>query len=346
MENKNESQLINEPQRIFEPEQIKKILVLRHDRIGDLVVSRSFLRILRNHLPETKIDILLSYRNSSGSFLIANYIDKYSIFQKGFFKNVVLLNKLKNEKYDLVVDMLDNKSTRSGLIIKLIKAKYSLGFKKENSSIYSHLVTLPDKSKVHIVDRISQLLIPFGINPASEDLSLSQEFDKEKEFADSSLLNSKNGFERIGIVISGSDRSKYIGTENLIKLVNLINSKHADFEIILFSTVDYKIELNEISANSSSKAAPFVSSLKEYACMLSTCDFLISTDTSAVHFASLMNIPCVALYKFASGNNDLPWTPYKTVHEILAVNGNRIDSISYVDIFSAFERLVNEVSTK
>jgi ADP-heptose:LPS heptosyltransferase len=43
-------------------EKKKKVLILRQDRIGDLIISSAFLKILRKNLPDTQIDII----NQSG----------------------------------------------------------------------------------------------------------------------------------------------------------------------------------------------------------------------------------------------------------------------------------------
>lgn len=52
-----------------------KILLLRQDRLGDLLVSTSFIRILRQHLPKAKIDILLSKSNIQAQKCVVKYVD-------------------------------------------------------------------------------------------------------------------------------------------------------------------------------------------------------------------------------------------------------------------------------
>jgi len=332
--------LISSPQLVFNDKSINKILILRHDRIGDLIISQSFLRILRETLPNAQIDLLLSYKNAGASFIIRNYVDNIFIYSKNFFQNFRLLNSkiksmVKDKRYNLIIDLFDNQSTRSNLLIKLIKHDFALGMEKENSHVYSHIVPLLSKKEFHIIDRISNLLLPFGIDPNLIDLSLSFQFEIEEIENIKHHLGFTTGKKILGIVLSGSDRGKYIGTENIISFLQRFGKSFVDIEPVLFSTEDYKNELNEICSATGYPAIPFANTFREYTLMLSQCHFIITPDTSAVHIASMFKIPCVAIFKIQE-NADIPWIPYKSKHVSLTVKGETLDKISSEEIFQAF----------
>ena len=58
---------------IIDEYNIKKVLFLRQDRIGDLLISSPLFRILKEKYPDIEFDILLSNYNTSAYELVKNY---------------------------------------------------------------------------------------------------------------------------------------------------------------------------------------------------------------------------------------------------------------------------------
>lgn len=313
---------------------IKRILILRQDRLGDVLVSLPFLSLLKNHFKQTDtfIDILLSSKNSGAKFALVNYVDKIYILPKGFSKTYKLIKRLRQEEYDLIIDLLDNPSFTSSLLIRLIKPRYSLGFDKENRNIYTHILPLPNKISTHIIDRILEFLKPFGIEPKfdSKFISLSV-----KEF---NLLPQKHK-KRIGIILSGSSQEKFWGINNFNELIKLINNKF-DFEIVIFATAKHKKFLQNFNNLKNVYFAPFVSEFEKFASMVQTCDFLVSPDTSSVHLASAFKIPVVALYTFENNRYGMPWFPYGTKSVTLVSKRAFYSDISPKEVFDGLVKLI------
>jgi len=137
----------------------KTILLLRQDRIGDLLVTTPFLRNLQDAFPETQISILLSERNVVAQSCIKPYCSEIFVLRKNPLQFLRLVRQLRRKRFELVIDLLDNPSVTSSILVRLLKARLSLGFEKENRNIYTHTVPLPDKSQGHIVERIANFLM-------------------------------------------------------------------------------------------------------------------------------------------------------------------------------------------
>lgn len=309
------------------------ILILRQDRIGDLLVSIPFIRNLRKVLPTSKITILLSKRNLVAISCLRNLIDEIIVLKKNFLFDTIKILKLR-KKFDLIIDPFDNASVTSSILIRLLKARYSLGFDKENKEIYTHLVELKDKTQVHIVERIANLLTPFGLNPKNLDLSL------EYPITIDHLLPTKIK-KRVGINISGSSETKLWGTRNFLKFINLVISKY-DFEIVIFSTVKYKKETELIQKTLNIEIAPFTNNFDIFASMISTCDYLITPDTSVVHLASSFKIPTLVFYHFIDPKFGMPWFPYQTKFVYLTSKMDNFTDISPEFAFKSFCQLIND----
>ena len=180
-----------------------KILFIRQDRIGDVLISTPIFASLKAHYPSAIVDVLLSENNH---FVLMNdpLIRKRWIYQKKIGKVISLLRSIRKEKYDFAVDMMDNPSVTSTILCLLSGAQWNVGIAKDNNYVYDIRVPMLSRRETHIVDRIAQLLIPFHIDPKAEKLSIryftSSESDK---FAESFLsANPLCKRQLIGINIS------------------------------------------------------------------------------------------------------------------------------------------------
>ncbi len=332
---------VNGTENIFGLTTDSRVLILRHDRIGDLIVSTPFFRIFRHFYPDICIDVLLSNKNVSAIRAIDSYVNNVFVFEKSIINQFLLLRKLKSNNYDIIIDLFDNPSTTSSFLIKLVNPLYAIGFDKTNRLSYSHLVNLPDKNKVHIVERISKMLSAFGVSPKSNELKLEFRISR---------IELERAFEKIhvsgkilGINLSGSSRAKFWGNENLISFITQFNMKHKDFSIVLFYTNDYDLEAEEIIQKTIAVKSPKSSSFVQFASYIATCDYLLTPDTSVVHLASAFNIPCVSLHLYTgSTDTGLPWYAFNSPTKYLVTNTDKLSNIEVEKVLSAFEELIND----
>ncbi len=311
----------------------RRILVLRQDRIGDLLVSVPFFKILKERLPHSSIEILLGFRNFSAKVCVAQYVDKVLVLPRNIFKSTIFIFKLRKRNYDLIIDLFDNSSFTSSLLINFLKPKFSLGFDKENRNVYTYVVTLPNKMQIHIVDRICNLLIPFGVNPFKIEKKLEYPIVKSNKLP----LKTK---PRVGIVIAGSTKSKYWGVKKIASLIEMLNDKF-EFEIVLFGTKKYLAEISLLGKFQNTLIAPFTSDFDEFASMIASCDYLVSPDTSVVHLASAFQIPIVVFYTFVDNQFGMPWLPYKTKFREIISKVNGYSDIEPNQVFKGLMDLLN-----
>ncbi len=154
-----------------------RILVLRMDRIGDVLISQPFLAQLRRHVPHASISVLLGQRNALMASYVERYADRSFVYRKKLGSVLRLIRALRQSRFDLVIDMHDNASRTSNVIMRLCGARYRLGFDKENRAIYTHTVPRADRSKVHIVDLMVSLMSAFGVEVPSSSIRLESPDD-------------------------------------------------------------------------------------------------------------------------------------------------------------------------
>lgn len=123
-----------------------KILIVRFSSIGDIIMTTPVIRCLKKQLDA---EIHFATKNSFSSLLVENlYIDKLILLQDdwtGFMK------ELKNESYDLIVDLHNNLRSRrlsAGLRQKTVKIN-KLNIHKQ-LIIYTGIDHLPN---IHVAER-------------------------------------------------------------------------------------------------------------------------------------------------------------------------------------------------
>ena len=337
------SVLIEKPIERFSFFEDSKILLIRNDRIGDLLVSSPFISTLRHYYPEVTIDILLSEKNIAAKRVSDPYISNTFVYSKKLSKLISLIYVLRKRKYDLVIDLLDNPSTTNAFIIKFINPLYSLGFKKYKSNKYNLEVVLPSKLKTHIVDRINQLLLPFDIEPISAQKRIEFNLTKEEINKAESLLGVKSKSYRIGINLAGSSNAKFWGLNNYSAFIEFVNENYSEYEVIVFYTKSNEELVAQMSTNVNFSRAPLTEDFNVYAAMIAQCDIILSPDTAAVHLAAAFNIPCIALYLF-SGTKEtgMPWTPYRSPSKCLKTGTDNLSNIPIEIVTESFEELIAE----
>jgi len=331
--------LIDAPSELFANGNIRRVLLLRHDRIGDVLISSNFVMHLRNSIPEAQIDILLSFRNYSAKRSVERFADEILKFENKPLSTLKLIQKIRKKKYDLIIDLLDNESATSNLILKYSLAKYKLGFGKSNSNNYTHVVILPDKSKVHITSRLLNLLLPFG-HGAGDDAAKPIFPLLDNEIMEAAELLGKKQKMRLGINLSGSSDAKYWGTKNYIEFINSVLDRY-DWEVVLFATIKLQAKASEICTQTNAKIAPIQSNFNIYAAMISHCDCILTPDTAAVHIASALDIPVIALFQFTDEKYGMPWFPTGDQSKSI-VSKENISAISVGVVINSFIELMGE----
>ena len=313
---------------------IKKVLFIRDDRIGDLIVSEPVFRYLRQYHPEVESKVLLGKHNISAFSVISQEISGVFSVKKNFCAMISLIGRLRREHFDLAVDMKDKKSTSTLIIIKLIKAKYSAGIERNIPGIYNFYVSNLDDRRYNIYERTGSLLGLFGIDfnkidlrPHFSLLPLSRKYTFEI------LKSDGNGI--FAVNLSGSNRSKFWGTENYITFINMVHKDFPAIKILLLATPDYSMEVEEICSKTAAEKSGKFDNFNDYACCISSAKLLLTPDTAAVHLASAFGVKCIALY---SQNPDditkaMPWFPYGIEYRAIGSKTGRLDDILPTEVY-------------
>jgi len=320
-----------------------KFLFVRQDRIGDVLVSTPLFSALKNNYKHATVDALLSANNH---FVLANnpFVRKRWMYDKGVVSSWKLMRSIRNERYDFVIDLMDNPSATSTVICLLSGARWTVGLQKENAFAYDIVVPLSSRRDVHIVDRIARLLVPFEIDPSKEDLRIQYSVGKDAQefsartFRENKMIPAKT----FGINISAGHDVRFWGVENFRTLIASLQHDYRGRTILVLSKPSQRALANDIVKGFENVVlGPVTHSFDEFAALIENLSILITPDTSAVHLAAAFDIPSVVLY-VQSDKSLRVWDPYKTRSELLIADVDDLRIISPEKVLRAVRRLTTK----
>lgn len=321
----SEPEVITTPTRLLTSDS-PRILILRQDRIGDVLVSTPLMQAIRHAYPQAHIGMVLSTNNIAVKGALEGLVDAIHVYEKGVQGMLNIRRQLRKGQYDIVVDSMDNPSATSALLCKGSGAPIRVGIDKANRLVYTHVVPLLDRSTVHIVDRLLQLALAFGVSPSEHSYMVRYPIAQEI------LLNVKaqlpqNALGRLVLWnISGSDASRMYSIEKTIIVLKQLRQEfpHITF-LIAASPVHVELQ-KEVVKETGCLAAPIFADFTDFAAMVSCASLVVTGDTSVVHVTAAFTIPSVVMYMH-SNKSLLPWYPYKVQSTALTVDSNSVADI-------------------
>lgn len=329
--------VVDAPRDVVQAGATTKILLLRQDRIGDVLVSVPVVRAIRQRYPQATIDMVLSTNNIAVRDAVEPFVSSILIYRKGLPGLLRLRRELRARRYDVVIDLMDNASSTSALLVESTAAPVSLGIDKENRRVYTHVVPLADRSRVHIVDRISRLLWPFGIDPATVDRRLAFPLTEEDRVGGRHRVRPDDQRRMVFAVnISGSDATRMYPEDKMVAVARYARSRFSSIETVILAAPSHRNEQLRIAEASGCRAIEPTPSFRAWAAVIDACDALLTPDTSTVHLAAAFGKPSVVLYVHDRPDL-LPWYPYATPSWPVETTTNAIANIPIDDVQRAVD---------
>ncbi|WP_066829991.1 glycosyltransferase family 9 protein [Rufibacter ruber] len=194
---------------------MKKILIIRFSSIGDIVLTTPVIRCVKQQVPGAEVHFCT--KAAFRSLVASNpYVDKVFCLEKSLSD---LLQQLKAEDYDLVLDLHNNLRTR------ILKARLGRPTRSFNKLNYRKWLLVKFKvnrmPKVHIVDRYLETAAPLGVQNDGQGLDY---FIPSKDEVDLSTLpeTHQNGY--YALAIGAQHYTKRLPIDRLIELCEKINA--------------------------------------------------------------------------------------------------------------------------
>ena len=331
------------------PLKIEKILILRYDRLGDMVVTLPLIKTLKTLNPNYKIDIVASRLNNDiikdnpliEKIYIYNFRERSRPFH--FLK---VFKELRAERYDLVIDPFYSNISRAGVQLKMINAKFNIGLsKKERYGLKAEdfkllYETVPFNPTQHLSENILNI---------STILGATQKDFKREEILDYIINYEKNALKFLELYkdkkiilfnIQGSAQIRSFNDDFITTLSSKLTQK-PKHQVIIMAMPDRRENIQNIlkKLDNSQIILANTKSILDATALIKYSHIVISPDTSIVHIASSFQKKIISFYKEESMNQAI-FAPYTEDYKMFIYNN--LFTLTSDDAKSIFKTIIKE----
>ncbi len=282
-----------------------KILIIRLSSLGDILLTTPFIRAIKTQFPHIRIDMLI--REEYADVIKLNpYLDKKHLYKKDDKSYSILIEELRNNNYDLVIDLQNN--FRSKKVVTSLKTK-SVKFDKRSFDKF-----LLVNFKVNKLREAPQISIRYSNtiqNLKLDDKGLDLFTDKSAN----TVLSGKNNL--IGFCPGARHFTKRWPKEYFVELGNKLTQN--GYTIVLFGgKIDKDICAELVDKISGAINLSNNDELLQTAADMKLCKAIVCNDSGLMHTASATGTKVIAI--FGSTVKEFGFAPYNCSNLILENN--------------------------
>ena len=276
-----------------------RVLFLRHDRAGDMILSTGVMRAIARSQPTIALDVLASPANAA-ILEAADYVANVIVFDKKRLSSYLpAARRLRTARYDAVIDcMVTAPSLTTLLLVYASGARYRIGISgRGNDAAFN--VTVPPSARphAHMVDLLGALGAAFDVEARAGALrpTLGVTAD-ERDWAESVWGARRSPPEqRVLVNVSAGTPERLWADANYVAVLRHLRERHPAIEARVIGAPGESARAQRIASDG---GATFVRTprIRDALALVATADFVFTPDTSIAHAASAFRTPCVAMY--------------------------------------------------
>ena len=311
---------------------IKSVLVIRPDRLGDVVLSTPVYETLKKSFPHLHISALVD--NAQKGLLADNpNIDRVLAYDPRQPLNV--FRQLRDEHFDLTLNLNKKFSATSTFFSLSSDAKIRIGYNhKENAWAHNIRVPLEGPAR-HETENNLELLRALGIQEIQSQPRLYFSPDETQKVAElmQQFRASKN--QPIVLVKTGTRVAKWGWPWQ--KFETVIEQLLESAQVWMVNGPGEELELQTAIASMQKKPQllPLLSA-KELALLIQECDVLLCNHTGIMHLTSAVNKPVCVIFKHGEIKR---WGPLNSSSVVLEERDK--DSLSPDTVFNALLNMLS-----
>lgn len=306
------------------PQQLKRILVVRTDRLGDVVLTLPVLSLLRRHFPQAHIGMLL--RRYTGAIVLGNpHLDSVQWYddEGGEIPFGRMLRQIRKECYDAVVVV--HPTFRIALLAFLagISLRVGSGYRFYsilfNRRVFEHRRGGERHEAEYNVHLLGALGIPEPLSDGPLEFSVVISED-ERESAETKLrsLGVREGRRRIIIHPGTGGSAKDWPVEHFSLLAQKL-SITTESQILVTGSGSERNRVQSV-VDAAGEAAVDLGgkcTIRELAAVIRSADLFVSNSTGPLHIASVLGTPVLGFYSQIPAMSPGRWGPYGGRSEVL-----------------------------
>ena len=324
-----------------------RVLYLRYDRIGDMILATGLVRAIASSSPTITLDVLASPGNAV--ILEGNpHVGSVLIFEKRRRSTwFAIVKQLRIARYDAVIDgMVLAPSLTTALLMLATRARYRIGVGgRSNDFIYTHPVPPGDPS-LHMAEQSGRTAIPFGIDPNDADWRSEIVIAPQERSTAESIWSEIEG--RVPIAMAGLRLLVNVSAaqprhrwpdDRFVEVLRYARARHAALCIVVTGTPAESLSIRSVARACNSEA--LITGLRGALAMVATSDLIFTPDTSIAHAASAFRRPAVVMLR----RRMAMFAPYRLAGRLVWTEGATLSDIPVEEVAEALHSALSELRT-
>lgn len=300
-----------------------RVLFLRHDRIGDMILSTGILRTIAQACPTVQLDVLASPINAP-VLRHEPYIHETVVFdRKAPLSYPVAFAGLRHRRYDAVIDCMVTAPSLTTLLLMLATgARYRIGVQVLGNDFAYTLPVPARESADHIVDKLGALVTAFGLQPTAQDLRprvrlTAEELERgERVWSGDTDHGAANG-KRLLVNVSAGRGHHAWPDGRFVAVMQAVRAAAPRTDIVVIGSPGDRARAAQIAAEGGGRLVAD-HGIRDAMTIVARADVVFTPDTSIGHVCSALGKTAVVLHP--RGNARI-WGPYET-------DGRAIESLT------------------
>lgn len=322
----------------------RSILLLRYDRLGDMVISTGLFRLLKEDHPGLRIHVLASPVNR-GVIRHDPNLDGIHVFHKRrplSFPGLIL--RLRRERFDVVANLVFYSSLTGAVISRLCARRAAVRVRVTTGDGLDHFYNVNHRRRIWgdarrtMLEETVSVLDLLGGTAAGRDASPSIHLtDETLSRAASRVLTGNPG---VGVNLAAGNRDREWSLDLWAETVRLVLARFPEATVNVFTPPGDNrgsVLANMIGDRRVMAITPEPDILAVSA-MLSRMAVLVTPDTGFVHIADALGVPLVPMY--ISHEKSVLWKPCRSRFRGLVAREGKLDSIHPSQVILAVEEVL------
>jgi len=336
------------------PSSAKRILFLRYDLLGDMILSIPIFTAMRKRYPEAGIDVLCSPRNFK-ILTDSGLAENLYVYQKSIYLLIKLVFSLRKNDYDLIINLVTHASFTFGLFARLTGpcSVRIAGQQEQFAYLYNHHVQLPPQNTTPML-QVKYLLCEEMIGKLPERLPVPwvhygppvrEKASKLKEEI-ISQLGAGSSPRLVGLNLSAGMARREWPLDKYEEFLNKTIDKYEgriDGWVVLTNPADPARSARLVDKVLHKKLIAMAgqSDFRVIMELLPVFSLIVSPDTAIVHAASATGVPVLGMQIGQSAN---VWEPYGVPSIILtAADYYSLADLPVEQVLHGFDLLLKKI---
>lgn len=322
---------------------VRRLLLLRTDRLGDMVVTSSLIHRIRMLHPGIYLGLVVSHKNLAAARLVDG-IDALHVIGGGLGETISSLHAARRQKYDVVLNLVFNRTTLGGLLSNVIAPRgIKVGQGAEKYRFYFNAMVSLERGKSHMAEILRSFgEQAFGHAFSTDDLPYALHDDPEAVLTVESYISALD--ERPTLVnLSAGEAHRSPTAEQMQPLIREVLSRVTGPVVVTAAPGQESVRTVVVAGVGDPRVTSVPASgratFAEIVALVRRSKLLLTPDTSLVHVAGATATPTLAF--FSTFQPLIEWAPRNTVAEVVVCEpGQTLSTLPVGKMLEGLDRLL------